>query len=43
MGIGMAIIVSPDAATKLRSLVPGAIEIGEVTTRRDGEPQVGLG
>jgi phosphoribosylformylglycinamidine cyclo-ligase len=43
MGIGMAIIVSPDAATKLRSLVPGAIEIGEVTTRRDGEPQVDLG
>ncbi|MGE0058554.1 MAG: phosphoribosylformylglycinamidine cyclo-ligase [Dehalococcoidia bacterium] len=43
MGIGMAIIVSPDKATKLRSLVPGAIEIGEVTTRRDGEPQVDLG
>jgi phosphoribosylformylglycinamidine cyclo-ligase len=43
MGIGMAVIVSPAVATKLRSLVPGAIEIGEVTTRRDGGPQVDLG
>jgi phosphoribosylformylglycinamidine cyclo-ligase len=43
MGIGMAIIVSPNVATKLRSLVPSVIEIGEVTTRRDGEPQVDLG
>ncbi len=42
MGIGMAMIVSPANAMKFRSLVPGAIEIGEVTTRHDGDPQVDL-
>jgi phosphoribosylformylglycinamidine cyclo-ligase len=42
MGIGMAIIVSPANATKVKSLLPKAIEIGEVTSRRDGAPQVVL-
>ncbi len=43
MGIGMAVIVSPGVATKLRSLIPNAIAIGEITKRQDSDPQVRLG
>lgn len=42
MGIGMAVIVSREQHTKVRSLLPEAIEIGEVTGRQDNAPRVDL-
>jgi phosphoribosylformylglycinamidine cyclo-ligase len=42
MGIGMVAIVSPGEATKFRSLVPGAIEIGRIVALKNEQPRVEL-
>ena len=35
MGVGMVIIVAPDAADELLAALPGALRVGEVVERRD--------
>ena len=42
MGIGFVFAVSPDAAGRARSLVPGALHIGEVIDAQPGGEQVEL-
>jgi phosphoribosylformylglycinamidine cyclo-ligase len=40
MGLGMVFAVSPDTAGRVRSLVPGALQVGEVTSLIEGQQRV---
>ena len=43
MGLGFVFAVSPDAAGRVQSLIPGALRVGEVIDVSPGGEQVELG